>query len=146
LLQDAVEIAGDSDFDLHLTGEGRRFLVNLGMCFFVFVACPKIICRFYKKAQNEKNKNILYVISRTKKPSFAKVVVGMKQVCSCPRTLTMPALELNRTRRFSFPSCRRIIRGELIGSIESTLACPGTKLDHMTFFSVRRKELSLFLS
>jgi hypothetical protein len=30
---DPVERAGDSDFDLHLTGEGRRFLVNLGMCF-----------------------------------------------------------------------------------------------------------------
>jgi hypothetical protein len=54
------------------------------------------------------------------------------------------------SRRFSFPSCHRILhwccpscsrilRGESIGSIESTLACPGTKLEQTAFFSVRRK-------
>jgi hypothetical protein len=30
------------------------------------------------------------------------------------------------------------LRGETIGGIESTLACPGTKLEHTAFFSVRR--------
>ncbi len=30
-----------------------------------------------------------------------------------------------------------ILRGELIGSIDSPLACPGTTLEHTAFFSVR---------
>jgi hypothetical protein len=31
------------------------------------------------------------------------------------------------------------LSGKSIGGIESILACPGTKLEHTAFFSVRRK-------
>jgi hypothetical protein len=36
----------------------------------------------------------------------------------------------------SEPVVHHALRGESIGVIESTLACPGTKLEHMAFFSV----------
>jgi hypothetical protein len=45
---DPVERAGDSELDLHLTGEGRRFLVNLGMCF-----VKQLFADFLKRLKNE---------------------------------------------------------------------------------------------
>jgi hypothetical protein len=37
------------------------------------------------------------------------------------------------------PVVHHALRGKSIGGIESTLACPGTKLEHTDFFSVRAR-------
>jgi hypothetical protein len=39
-----------------------------------------------------------------------------------------------------------ILRGKLIGSIESSLACPGTTLEHTAFFSVRTSNVIVIVS
>jgi hypothetical protein len=50
---DPVERVGDRAFDLHLTGEGRRFLVNLGMCFGFFSLSKKLFTDFLKMLKNK---------------------------------------------------------------------------------------------
>jgi hypothetical protein len=80
----------------------------------------------------------------------------MKQVCHCPQTFTMFFSDCLSSLSFTtgarnFPStwltaAEPIVRPrpppllrthrKAIGVIESTLACPGTKLEHTAFFSV----------